>query len=334
MISKNIKRALLIYVDLIISMLIWNINQNIFGNPFFICLILSTTTFLIVFTPFEIYWNFRDFWFDRWTKIYIKNLIISKLKIPINNNENKQEGYLSALLINSRDSELIKSKNSIVIVCHGFSDSKETLQNYYYPLAYHGHVVLAYDARGTGGSKKLGRRGQFLKRIEDYKKVISWIKSNKEFLNKEISCIGFSIGAITVLSGGFKNKVIKKIIGISAISVYKKNLPRYNPLVMINYLLKRVILFPNENQNQKLSPYLIFKDIRGKIDEAEWESLTSRVMLIHAKNDHIIKFRNFEENCNLLNLPGHNKIVLEKGGHAHKKNELILVSSTLDFLDR
>lgn len=334
MISKNLKRLLLIYVDLLISMLIWNVNQNIFGNPLHICLILSTTTFLIIFTPFEIYWNFRDFWFDRWTSIYPKDLIISKLKIPIDHSHQKKYGYLSALLIYSRNNELTQSKNSIVVICHGFSDSKETLQNYYYPLAYHGHIVISYDARGTGGSKKIGRRGQFLRRIEDYKEVIYWIKSNKDFRNKHISSIGFSIGAITVLCGGFQNRIIEKIIAISAISIYKKNLPRYNPLLLINYLIKGVKLFPDNAQNRKLSPYLIFKDLYGKINKEEWKQLASRIMLIHTKNDHIIKFKNFEENCSILNLPMKNKVILDRGGHTHKKNELILVGHSLDFLNR
>lgn len=334
MLSKTLKRVILIYIDLIISMLIWNINQNIFGNPLHICLILSVTTFLIIFTPFEIYWNFRDLWFDRWTNFYPNDLIISKLKIPIRQNLKKKNRYLSALLIYPQDKQLIQSKNSIVIICHGFSDSKETLQNYYYPLVYHGHIVLAYDARGTGGSKKLGRRSQFLKRIDDYRNVIDWIKSNKDFRNKQISSIGFSIGATTVLSGGLQDKFIEKIIAISAMSIYKENIPRYNPLVIFNYLLKRVKLFPNEEYNRKLSPYLIFKDLHGKIDEQEWKELTTRIMLIHAKNDHIIKITNLEENCAILNLPEYNKVVLKKGGHTHKKNELTLVGCTLDFLDR
>jgi hypothetical protein len=334
MLSKNIKRIILIYIDLIISMLIWNVNQNIFGNSFITCLILSTTTFLIIFTPFEIYWSFKDFWFDRWTEFYPDGMTVLKLKIPIHKEVKKKDSFLSALLIFPQENKITQVKNSIIIICHGFSDSKETLQNYYYPLVYHGHIVLAYDARGSGGSKKLGRRGQFLKRIDDYKEVISWVKSNKEFRNMQISSIGFSIGAITVLCGGFNNKIINKIIAISAVSVYKKNLPRYNPLLIFNYLLKGVKLFPNKEQNQKLSPYLIFEDLRGRINQEEWKKLISRIMLIHAKNDRIIKFRNFEENCAVLSLPERNKVVLERGGHTHKKNELILIGSSLEFLDR
>ncbi len=334
MLSKNFKRLLLIYVDLIISMLIWNINQNIFGNQLLICLILSTTTFLIIYTPFEIYWNFRDIWLDRWKEFYPKGLIISKLRIPIRAERKKKARYLSAILIYSQDNQITLLTNSIIVICHGFSDSKETLQNYYFPLAYHGHIILAYDARGTGGSRKLGRRSQFLKRIDDYREVIDWIKSNKDFRNKRISSIGFSIGAITVLCGGFQNKIIEKIIAISAISIYKKNLPRYNPFIIINYFLKGVRLFPKEQENIKLSPYLIFKELYSKMNKEDWKRLISRVMLIHSENDRIIKFKNFKENSRILSLPAYNKVVLKKGGHTHKKNELMLVACTLEFLDR
>jgi pimeloyl-ACP methyl ester carboxylesterase len=334
MLSNNLKRVILIYVDLIISMLIWNINQNIFGNPLIICLILSTTTFLIIYTPFEIYWNFRDIWLDRWKEFYPKDLIISKLRIPIRSGHKRKYRHLSAVLIYPQDNQIALLKNSIVVICHGFSDSKETLQNYYFPLVYNGHIVLVYDARGTGESRKLGRRSQFLKRIDDYRKVIEWIKSNKDFRNKRIFSIGFSIGAITVLCGGFQNKIIEKIIAISGISIYNKNLPRFNPLIILNYFLKGVRLFPKEQENQKLSPYLIFKELHSKMDKEDWKRLTSRVMLIHSQNDRIIKFKNFEENSSILSLPEYNKLTLKKGGHTHKKNELILVACTLEFLDR
>jgi pimeloyl-ACP methyl ester carboxylesterase len=315
-------------------MLIWNVNQNIFGNPFLICFILSTTTFLIIYTPFEIYWTFRDFWFDRWKEFYPKDLIISRINIDVSRNLKREKKRLSAFLIYSQDDEKIFLRNCIIVICHGFSDSKETLQNYYFPLAYDGYIILAYDARGTGESKKLGRRSQFLKRIDDYKKVIEWIKSNRDFRDKRIYSIGFSIGAITVLSGGFQNKIVEKIIAISAISIYKENLPRYNPLVMLNYFLKGVRLFPTQEENDKLSPYLIIKSLRDKIEQSEWKKLASRVMLIHSKNDQIISFKNFTEICDILKLPEKNKIILEKGGHTHKKNELILTACTLDFLNR
>jgi pimeloyl-ACP methyl ester carboxylesterase len=301
------------------------------GNPchtlaFTKCFILSTTTFLIVYSPFEIYWSIRDLWYDRWKKLYLKDLEVSEIEI------NVQEGSLSSLLIKHKNQVKVNSKNSIVIICHGFSDTKETLQYYYYPLAIQGFIVIAYDARGAGKSKKLGKRGDFLKRIDDFNKVIEWIKRSKEYSNLKINCIGFSVGALTILCGGFQNKIIEKIIAVSSMSYYKQNIPKFNPLMMLSYFIKGIKLFPNLKENEELSPLLTIKRVKDNISKEDWKTLSKRVMLIHSKNDKVIKFKNFEENASILESPEENLLVLNKGGHSQKKNENALVGATIKFL--
>ena len=302
-----------------------------FGNPcyttaFSRCFTLSVTTFLIVYVPFEIYFSFRELWFDRWKKLFLKDLEISNIQIDVS------DGLLYANLVKNRDPSKINLRNAIVILCHGFSDTKETLQYIYYPLAYQGYTILAYDARGTGKSKKTGKRSDFLKRIEDFKTVIDWVKTQKEFSNKKIYCIGFSIGAITVLSGGFLNKDIEKIIAISSMSHYKQNIPKYNPIVLLSYLIKGVKLFPNIKENDLLSPYLLMEKAKKKFTPEDWKLLSKKVMLIHCKNDRVIKFKNLKENRLILESPERNILILKKGGHSQKKNECILVATTLSFL--
>ena len=71
-----------IIIGIIFSAYIWNVNAS-WGNPFEPCLILSTTTFLMIYTPFEIYWSFRDLYFDRWAPIKFGSLITSKIKIEV-----------------------------------------------------------------------------------------------------------------------------------------------------------------------------------------------------------------------------------------------------------
>lgn len=289
------------------------------------------TTFLIVFTPFEIYWSFQDFWFERWKKIATDDLIISKMNIVISKSIKGKSRYLSALLISSKDKSLLKSKNTIVIICHGFSDSKESLQFFYLPLALQGYLILTYDARGTKGSKKAGKKHQFLERIDDYKSILDWIRNNEQLKLKQIFSVGFSIGAMTVLCGSFTNDNVSKIIAISSLSYYKNNLRSFNPIVLLNYLLKGVKLFPNEDENRRLSPYLIMKEFKELNSEELWLKHSKKVLLIHAKNDRVIKFLNFEQNKELLELSIQNTLVLKKGGHTQKKNEMVLVGKTLQF---
>ncbi len=326
------KRIILIIIALIISAYIWDVNAS-WGNTFNTCLILSTTTFLIIYTPFEIYWSFRDIYFDRWVPIELKNMESTKINIEVGKNRKGKSNFITGLLISLSTKEIIESKSSLVVICHGFSDSKETLQYYYVPLALQGHTILVYDARGTGESRKAGKRSQFLKRIEDFEKIIEWIKIQDRLKNYNISAIGFSIGAITVLCGGFSNKDIKKIIAVSSMSNYKQNLPKYNPIIMLSYLLKGVKLFPNKLENNKLSPYIVMENSKQQLSENAWRELSKRVFLIHAKNDKIIHFKNFQENVELLNLSEQNTLVLNSGGHMQKKNELSLVASSLKFLE-
>lgn len=331
MISNTIKRLILIFFDILISWFIFRVNIWL-GNPcesvaFTRCFILSATTFLIVYTPFEIYWSIRDLWYDRWLGLSFKYLEEVDIKISISN------GFLSATLIKHKNLDRVKSKDSIIVICHGFSDTKETLQYYYYPLALQGYVILVYDARGTGESKKSGKRGNFLKRIEDFDYIVKWIKSNKEYSTFKINSIGFSIGALTVLCAGFQNMDIMKIVAISSMSYYKQNLPKFNLIVILSYLMKGVKLFPTTEENEKLSPYLIIENTKSNYSPEKWEIFSKRVMLIHSKNDRVIRFINFKENAKVLESPTKNLLILKKGGHSQKKNECALVGTTLSFLN-
>ncbi|MFX1497445.1 MAG: alpha/beta hydrolase [Promethearchaeota archaeon] len=331
MISKNLKRLFIIYFAIIISALIWNINRNIFGNPIWPCIILSTTTFLIIYTPFEIYFSFKDIWLDRWSKIKLKELSLKKIRINIKKGQKEKTKAIRAVIVTPKDESAIKPKDIIIIVCHGFSDTKETLQFYYLPLALQGFTILAYDSRGTGESKKVGKRSQFLMRIDDFKAIANWIKNNDDFKNKKIYSAGFSIGALTILCGGFPDKNIEKIVAVSSISNYKKNLPRFNPILLIRYFFKGVKLIVKNDENERLSPYIIINNLKKSLPEEEWKKLSDRVLLIHSRNDRIIKLKNFEELSKILNLREENRLILKRGGHTNKKNELILVSLTLKF---
>ena len=332
MLSKNHKRVILVFFALIFSAYIWNVNAS-WGNLFYTCFLLSTTTFLIIYTPFEIYWSFRDIYFDRWIPIKHNNLKTSKIKIKVDQSRRGKSEYLRGLLIAFDENNNDRSNETVVIVCHGFSDKKETLDYYYLPLAYQGYTILVYDARGTGESKKVGKRSQFIKRIDDFKKIVSWIENNNELKSYEIFAVGFSIGAITVLCGGFSSENIKKIIAISSMSYYKQNLPKYNLIVMLSYLIKGVKLFPNNKENKKISPYIVIEQFKSLISDEEWGQFSQRVFLIHAKNDKIIKFKNFIENVTLLGITEKNTLILKKGGHTQKKNELLLVSASLKFFN-
>jgi len=314
-----------------VSILIWNVNYNTFGNPFLPCFFLSVATFLIIFTPFEIYFTFRDFWFERWGPIDIEDVQITKIKVEVEKTKRKRKD-LAALLIESKNVKKTQQLNSIIIIAHGFSDTKESLQNFYLPFVRLGYSIFIYDARGTGNSKQVGSRGDFLSRINDFKIIVNWINKDPVLQQKRIFSIGFSIGALTVLSGGFSDERIEKIIAISAISNYRKNLPRYNIIALLSYLFKGVKLLPKKSENEKISPLFQIKKVKNRSNDEKWQHLSKRVLLVHSRNDRIIKLKNFIENRDVLDLPHTNQLILNKGGHNLKKNELILQGASIKFL--
>ena len=330
-ISKTLKRVLLSLIAITVSAFIWHINRNIFGNVIRTCLILSTTTFLLIYVPFEIYFSIRTIWYDRWENLSSNKIKTIKVQIPIN--EEHKHGSLVAKLIKPKIETGIECKDTIIIVSHGYSDTKETLQYLYLPLALQGYTILTYDSRGSGESKKLGKRNDFLRRISDYKKIIDWVKNNEQLKDLDICSIGFSMGAIIAISAGFSDPRIKKIIAISCISRYKKNILRFNPLILIGYLLRGIPLFPSRKLNKELSPYLIFQKYKSEYSEIKFKKQAKRIFLIHSKNDTVIKFKNLQENRSILELPQENQLIFKRGGHTMKKNELALVGEILRFLN-
>jgi len=330
MLKEVIKRIIVIILGILISAIIWHINCNIFNNPLERCLIISTCLFFIVYTPFETYFSVRNIWYDRWPDLDLEGIIKKKVRIPLESKDKDKN-----ITINIIKSHVLteSKKDTIIIINHGYSDTKQTLEYLYLPLAMQGYTILVYDARGTGESRKLGKRYHFQKRIEDYQKIIQWIKSHKKYHKYQIYSIGFSIGGIISISGSFNDLNVRKIIAISCISHYKKNLLRLNPIILFSYILRGISLFPDKEKAEMLSPYKIFKNQKEKLPKEEYKKLSERIYLIHAKNDRVIKFNNFKENCSILDLPEKNQLIFKKGGHTMKKNEVALVGSILRFLD-
>lgn len=317
---------MLYVIAIIISAFIWYVNAS-WGNFFDTCFILSTTTFLIIIVPFEIYFSIRDIWFDRWIHLEIEDADVSEISIDVHT------GQLQADLIKPKTTKNIRTKKALVLIVHGFSDTKEDLQYFYLPLALRGYTILAYDARGTGGSKDAGKRSQFEMRIDDFIEVLDWIQSNLELRELTLFCLGFSIGALTILCGGLQRTDVKKLIAISSIADYKESISTHNPIIKFSYSIKGVVLDPDDTLNESISPIRVMERLKNNLTKQEWNQIAQKVWLIHARNDKIIKFQNFIKNKKILSLPDEKAIVFEKGGHSHKKNELALVGSVLQILD-
>jgi hypothetical protein len=96
--------------------------------------------------------------------------------------------------------------------------------------------------------------------------------------------------------------------------------------------MKSIKLFPTKEENKVLSPYLMLENLKKSLSSEEWMQISKKIMLIHSKNDRIIKFKNLKDNKLVLKTPQENLLILKKGGHSQKKNESALVGATLNFL--
>ncbi len=75
--------------------------------------------------------------------------------------------------------------------------------------------------------------------------------------------------------------------------------------------------------NRSISPRYII--------DASNKALNDRVFAIHARHDSLIPLTEFEKNRDMLGLTKDRYVVLEKGGHAPFRQELVIVASALRF---
>ena len=78
---------------------------------------------------------------------------------------------------------------------------------------------------------------------------------------------------------------------------------------------------------------MVIEGLKNTLSQDEWKKFSEKVLLIHSENDKIIPFINFAENKSILELPDEKQLILKKGGHMQKKNELALVGATLKFFN-
>jgi len=97
--------------------------------------------------------------------------------------------------------------------------------------------------------------------------------------------------------------------------------------------MKGVNVYPSKEKNLQLSPYAIFESVKNEVPKDKWKDFSKKVLLIHSRNDRVIKFKNFKENISILEIPADNQLILKKGGHSMKKNEIALVGASLKFFN-
>jgi predicted alpha/beta-fold hydrolase len=178
-------------------------------------------------------------------------------------------------------------------------------------FALNGFYVLGYDHRAHGEtSKQTG--SLWLKHIKeifnDINRVVSWILETQKdrLLNDQIAMFGRSLGGAIILTRGYLDKRVSKLIALCT---------RYD------YHTTKV-KFP-EDVISHISPMNVLEiDIEND----------SRIIIAHCKDDEFIPFENLKLIKDHFGLSDGNAIKYDTGGHTFKGHREEIIHHTIEFL--
>ena len=178
-------------------------------------------------------------------------------------------------------------------------------------FASKGFYVLGYDHRAHGEtSKQTG--SLWLKHIKeifnDINRVISWIlETQKErLLNDRIAMFGRSLGGAMILTRGYPDKRVDKLIALCT---------RYD------YHTTRV-KFPED---------VIFNISPINVLEKETDN-DSRILIAHCRDDEFIPFENLKQIKDHFGLSDNNVIKYDTGGHTFNGHREEIIHHAIEFL--
>ncbi len=195
----------------------------------------------------------------------------------------------------------------------GLLDHRESYFVKYYTEKFveAGYYVLSYDYRGHGETKKQtgSRWDKMIPQIfSDLQEVVSWLLDAQKdrVLNDKIALFGRSLGGAIILTSGFMDKRIDKLVALCTRFDYHTTQVRFSEDVILKmsprYFLK------NEPSNDK------------------------RIFIAHCKNDPTIPYSNFAQIKEQLGLSDNNALSYEDGGHSFKGHREELFQKVLEFI--
>ncbi|TFF86163.1 MAG: hypothetical protein EU517_00805 [Promethearchaeota archaeon] len=210
-------------------------------------------------------------------------------------------------------SQNIAEKRPFIINLAGLLDHRESFFVKYFTKLFvqAGHYVLSYDYRAHGETKKqTGSRWakMVVDIFSDLNCVIDWILENqsKRLLNNKIFLFGRSMGGAIILTNGFMERRVQKLVALCT---------RYD------YHTTK-IKFPDEII-EKISPKYFLR----KTPEND-----NRILIAHCEDDPRIPFENLEQIKKALGLSDENVLIFENGGHSFKGHREEVFERTLRFL--
>jgi len=237
----------------------------------------------------------------------MENISVENIEIPIESDMINLKGSIYF-------SPKTPTKAPWLINLAGLYDNRESyfVKFYTEKFANAGLYVFSYDYRAHGETAEQTGKN-WLKQVKDIfsdlHHVIDWIleTQNERIEGDKLYLFGRSLGGALILTHGFIDERVKKLVALCA---------RYD------YHQIKKIPFP-EDVIKKISP-IYYLDQRP--------SNNKRILIAHCKDDPLIPFENLKLIQNHLDLPDSNVIIYEKGGHSFKNHRDEIFQKTLEFL--
>lgn len=205
--------------------------------------------------------------------------------------KNRQNNYLSALLRETSNCEKFESsknlKNPLVIVCHGFTGSKEgggqavAMGD---KLAEIGFKTLLFDFSGCGQSEGKWENLTLSSQVEDLASVVIWCR---ETGFEQIVLTGRSFGGSTILLYASRDKKIKAFCTWAAVARPDR---LFLPLVEGNLEgpAEEMISIENEEGKVKLTRNFFFDLFKHNLLDCAATIRPRELLIIHGSADESV----------------------------------------------
>lgn len=184
------------------------------------------------------------------------------------------------------------------------------------------HPGIIGESHGTTPESKIR---SVTRSILTLRKIIDYIISRKDIKTEKIGLIGKSLGAFTVVYGGFSDHRISVIIGQSVgLIENKEDLEKIKKIMP--WWFKKYCQFIKLDINDMLN--LDYKQFKNP----KFEALRNRVYLLQTKDDKMVTYESFFKLKEILQLADENCLVFEKGGHGFMQHQSSLIGWILGKL--
>ena len=265
------------------------------------------------------------------SKMDLSQILTKRFKIPVGDIELNAKLVLPKYALDEKDMPKLEyGKLPLIIMNHGWGMNIDLimLMQLVAAIAIGGpYAVLAFDVRGFG--KSPGKKVINPKTYADIPKVIDFGEKLEQVDPTKMGYVGMSLGGQMTLTGTYLDKRIKALIAIAAPHNAKENFTRGNRSFKDHTWLTflRIMGVNGKNikdkENEMISPeFILQKDNR---------ELNDRVMLISARDDHVINHEQFLKNREVLGLSNDQVLLLENGDHTMFHQELSILATILRF---